>query len=197
MATKPPDQDMLELLRVRVGLAADDASKDATIELAYIAAVTWLEKYLDRFLEAGNFIERFPHFMGLAIHVKGYPVDNVNSLKADGRDINYHLDSPNGIIHLDGLGLGHEVEVDYTCTPDMSGPIILALLSAFDQSWAAFSGAQSATVGGAIKQIAIDGMRVEYETGTGASAGFGGIDQDSGLPEAMVAILAPYRRRWA
>lgn len=197
MATKPPSDSLLEILRVRIGLDPDDTSKDAEITAAYLAALSWLEQYLDRFLEPGTFTETFTHVAANVISLKGYPVDGIINMSSDNTDpIHYHVEARNGLIHFDGFLVAHELVVEYDATPVLEGAMMLALLGLFDVVWGTFtsSAAEESLGSGAIKAITSDGARVEFDVSSGASSSFGSIDPNSGMPMAVAAMLQVYRR---
>lgn len=196
MASNAPSPEMLQILRVRVGLAADDTSKDAAITAAYIGALSWLETYLDRYLEAGTYTEVFTHVAANVISLKGYPVDAIISMNADEdlTAVHYHLEKQNGLIHFDGFAVSHQLTVEYEATPVINGALQLALLGLFDVVWGVFNSTTAEESGGAIKAISSDGARVEFDISGGGASGYGVIDPNSGMPVAVAAMLYGYKR---
>lgn len=197
MATNAPSDDLLKILRVRVGLDADDTSQDAAITAAYIGALSWLEAYLDRYLEPGTYTEVFTHIAANVISLKGYPVATINTIEDDDADpVHYHVEKKNGLIHFDGFAVAHELTVNYDAVPVIDGALMLALLGLFDVVWGAFNSSSNdeSLGGGAIKAITSDGARVEFDVSGGGSAGFGAVDPNSGMPVAVAAMLHVYKR---
>ena len=200
MATKPPSAELLAILRVRIGLAADDVSKDAAITTAYLAALSWIEQYTDRFLEAGDYTETFTHFAGNTLSLKGYPVTAVLSIVngTDGDDVAefYHMEAGSGLLRFDGWMIAHEITVEYTAAPPVNGTLFVALLGVFDLVWLQFNATvtEDASAGGAVKSIASDGARVEFDVSGGSA---GAIDPSSGLSASVAALLNMLRRESA
>lgn len=198
MATSAPSPELLEVLRVRVGLPADDTSKDDEITATYIAALSWMEAYLDRYLEPGTYTESFTHVAANVLSLKGYPVEAIVSMSSDNYDappVAYHVEEVNGLIHFDGYAVAHEIAVTYDAKPALTGALYMAFLSLFDSVWAQFHASTSTDpVGtGAIKAISSDGARVEFDV-SGSSSSSSGIDPSSGLPFGVAAMLHLYRR---
>lgn len=194
MAINPPSAELLELLRVRVGLDADDDSQDAAISTTYIAALSWVEQYLDRYLEAGDYTEAFTHFAGHVASLRGYPVTAVASVTQDdnAEAVPYHLEARNGLVRFDGYAVAHELIVTYTAAPELTGALQVALLGVFDVVWMQLNATVTTDAGeGAVKSITSDGARVEFDVAGGAG---GAIDVSSGLPSAITSILNMFRR---
>lgn len=190
---------LMEALRVRAGLQANDNSKDAEITAAFNGAVVWLEDYLDRFLVGGNYVETFVHKRGEVISLKGYPVVQINdltSLSPDSVDTTapYHLDRVNGLVHFDGVIAEHELQIDYDTDDALSGVLMMAATKLFDVIWAGFNSSGGTVATGAVKSISSDGARVEFDVGSGSSSSASGIDSSTGLPAGMDALLNVYRR---
>lgn len=195
MAT--PNPTLLDQLRVKIGLAVGDASRDAEIIEVYSAVLQWLEDYLDRWLEPGIRIEQFVHVAGYGISLRGYPIDVYNgfTVTGDGESVTAaHLDSGNGWLHFDGHRAFHEVTVKYSQMDPIRGPLLLAVLALFDAYWGQVHGGGAVAGGGAIKAISNDGARIEFDTSGGGSS-LSGTDPLSGLPSMVAAMLEPYRRR--
>lgn len=196
MATNPPPASLMALLRVRVGLEPDDESKDVEIGAAYVAALTWLENYLDRYLEPGTYTETFTHVSANVVSLKGYPVETINTITPDeGEEVHYHLERTNGLLHFDGYLVSHELVIEYDAEPVVDGALLIALLGLFDVVWATFNtGTDQPAGSGAIKAITSDGARVEFDVSSGSSSGFGSIDPNSGMPVAIAGMLYGYKR---
>lgn len=197
-----PNQSTLELLRQKVGLQANDASKDQMIIVAWQGAYQWLEVYLDRFLDPdGVKSEVFTHVTGGTISLKGYPLQGIVSITdVYGNDITaYHYESTTGLIHFDGHVVSHELSVDYYMANPVTGPLWLAVVQVFDQVWAGMqaTGGAAALGAGVVKAVTSDGARVEYFDPSSGGDSAVGIDPGSGLPAATVAMLAPYKREYA
>jgi hypothetical protein len=191
-----PNEDMLKLLRVRIGLPVDDASKDDLITAAYGASGRVLENYLDRSLESGGHSETFTHAANNVISLRAYPVDEIMTIvTAAGVEItSYHLEKSNGLIHFDSRQVQHEIMVTYTSLDPIDAVLGMALLSIFDQVYNSITAVSSggAVSGGAIKSISSDGARIEYVSGTESSVG---IDSASGIPTGVLGLLQAYRRQ--
>jgi hypothetical protein len=195
-----PNQQTLELLRSRIGLAPNDTAKDVEILASYVMTISLLEKYLDRFLTPGNYIEEFTHVAGRTVSLKGYPVLDIQAVvNSFGYNVEaYHVDKQNGLIHFDGTLISHQLSVQYDCEPPNDGALVLAFMNVFDMVYGNFTkvGVNASVGGGAIKAIRSNGASIEYDT-SGGSSGSTGIDSDTGLPAACVGLLEPFRRRWA
>jgi hypothetical protein len=183
----------IEVLRVRAGLAPDDATKDAQIDAAFGIALETLEIYLNRTLALGDYTETETHLAGGAISLRAYPLETVTSVQGDnGIDIAYHAEKQTGVIKLDVFVRYHEVTVDYTGGYSvLPGPLQLALLGTFDSVWASFASSGGAsTIGKEIKATSIDGTRVEYNVGAvSESSGEFGV-----IPSNLLSMIDPYRR---
>jgi hypothetical protein len=187
---------MLKLLRVRVGLPVDDASKDDLITAAYGTAGRMLENYLDRSLEAGGHSETFTHAANNVVSLRAYPIDEImNIVTASGAEITaYHVAKQSGLVHFDSRQVQHEIMVTYTSLDPIDSVLGLALLSVFDQVYNSITAVNSggAVSGGAIKSISSDGARIEYASGTESASG---VDSASGIPTSVLGLLQAYRRQ--
>lgn len=192
-----PNEDMLKLLRVRIGLPVDDASKDAIITVAYGAAGQILENYLDRSLEVGGHAETFVHIRNNVVSLRAYPIDEIESIvTASGFEITaYHVDKVTGLVHFDSGQVRHELMISYTSLDPIDAVLGLAVLSVFDQVYNSITAVNSggAVSGGAIKSISSDGARIEYMSGVDASTS--GVDAASGIPTSIIGLLQAYRRQ--
>lgn len=192
--------NLMKLLRVRVGLGPDDTTKDTQIQTVYGVSFEWLETFLDRTLEPGTYTEVFTHWPMNILSLKGYPTTSIDSMLQPDDELaytipGYHLEPANGLVHFDGLVAAHQLAVTYTCNPQVTGAMSVALLMMFDSNWRLFEASASTEPTGALKVAVIDGMRTEYDTS--ASSGSGGIDPETGLPEAIAGALRMYRRERA
>lgn len=197
MAVPIPSANVLQMLRVRIGLDGADTSQDAEIEMVYGLSVQWMENYLDRILytQSGTEIETFTHVHKHTLSLRGYPTIGITTVVAtEGENVlKYHLESSNGLLHFDGLMHAHELVVTYTMDDPMAGPLFLALLAIFDLAWANYNGTVDTDATGAVKAISSDGARVEFDVGS-ESYGIGGLDLGSGLPARVIGLLNGYRR---
>lgn len=183
---------LLGMLRQRIGLDAADPAQDSALAAAYEAAVRVTETYLDRYIVAGTYVERFTHFRGRTLSLRGYPlVSDPQLVGDDGASLGaWHIDSQAGLLQLDATTCAHEVQVTYDAAPNIPA-LSVALLLVFDLMWAQFSGSPGSSTG-AVKSIASNGARVEYHD-AGQPSQPGSLAA-AGMPSGAAALLAPYRR---
>lgn len=177
----------LATARVRIGLAANDTSKDALLTPALQAALFFAEKYCDRKFKSALESEEFIHFNECEVQLCRYPIASVGLVDRDGSSItNYHLDSKLGRIVFDSRVTAHVLTIDYSggysVLPD---DLEMALWRLFDTSWIIISG--STESGGTVKAITSAGAKVEFDVSS-AAIGASGISD----PFA-VSILDFYR----
>jgi hypothetical protein len=174
-------------------LPPGDTTKDAEITAAWAMVTSWVETYLDRWLVPGAYSEVFTHVARRVLSLKAYPVTAITSMIGEmgGGIISYHVEKPNGLVHMDGFMLSHELTVLYDATPDVDGPIMLAMLSVFDSVWRDLSATEPSGGDGPVKAISSNGARVEFDL----AAGGADIDAGSGLPTSVAYMLNLYRRQ--
>jgi len=188
-----PTDNTLKVLRVRIGLDVDDATRDAELTAAWGMVTAWVEVFLDRWLVPGAYSEVFTHIARRVVSLKAYPITDVTSMVGDmgAQVMAYHVEKSNGLVHMDGFLLAHELEILYTAVPDVDGPLLLAMLAVFDIVWTDLSATQPAGGDGPVKAISSNGARVEFDL----AAGGADIDAGSGLPQSVAYMLNLFRRQ--
>lgn len=184
------DENILKVLRTRTGLAGDDTTMDAMLELNWEGAIQWAEEYLDRFLEPGQREEEFTHIAGDGtVQLRGYPVVSIEDIAVSSGNTlpDYHLDRRTGLLQFDSQLVAHTLTVSYEQGNPLKGPLFIALLNLFD---AINGGMNGDSVAAQVKGTAIDGMRVDYAVGSSAANPL----QTMGMPDDVVGMLAPFRR---
>jgi hypothetical protein len=188
-----PTAATLALLRARIGLPPGDTTKDAELTAAWAMVTSWVETYLDRWLVPGAYEEVFTHVARKVLSLKAYPVIAITEFLGDvgTQVVDYHVEKPYGLVHMDGFVISHELTVLYDALPDVDGPIMLAMLSVFDSVWRDLSATEPSGGDGPVKAISSNGARVEFDL----SAGGMDIDAGSGLPTSVAYMLNLYRRQ--
>jgi len=186
----------IEILRVRIGLDAADASKDDTIEQASETALALMGNYCDRrFPQVVDVLEFFTHITGLTIPLIRYPLVSITSIvDNNGTNISaYHIAAQRGIINLDVRGTFHELIVTYTggyAEGEYPADLLSAFYSTFDQEFAAVGGSSGA--GSVIQSVTVQDVgTVRFDTGSSSGSNDGG---SVFLPASAVAILSDYKR---
>lgn len=187
-------ESILKLLRTRHGLPQDDISQDLMITAAWEGATEWAEAFLDRFLTPGAHTETFTHPQyASTVQLKGYPVVEITEVlcvEAPEQSVTArHVDRNIGLVMFDGPCTMHELEITYESATPMKGPLFLALLNLYDVMHDNLTGGQ---LGGQVKGTAIDGMRVDYDTGSSSAATSPFVT--NGIPEEVLGLLTPFRR---
>jgi len=193
---------ILPILRVRIGLAADDTTKDTELTLSFNTAVALAENYCDRkFDYKADAIEYFTYDSDKTISLERYPLLSITSITTHDSQIvtpPIRFDRKAGIVYLCGYANDEELTVEYAggyqVLPD---DLLQAFLFIFDGVWKDNSGSSGgSTPTGDIKAISIpDVGRVEFDTGSAAASSTG----DWGMiPDNATAILSHgYRREYA
>lgn len=184
----------LPAARVRIGLGANDTTKDTKLTVALNTALLIAERYCDRkFLKLAGSYQAI-HFAAPEVQLDRYPVNSVTAVTADGTAIaEYHVNSEFGRIVFDGLMVAHVLSVTYdggyqTLPPDLE----LALWLLFDAVWPSISTSGVAAGSGAVKAIRSNGSSVEYDTSGGGVTGMASIG-GTGIPVGATTILDSYR----
>lgn len=196
----------IELLRVRIGLDADDTTQDLQLELADMLAISMLETWLDRKLAYGADVETFVHWRDNPISLRRYPIDAdsiiLSSVDALGfPSVAWHADRSLGLLFLDGRACSHEFSVAYSggfveLPPDL---LVVALL-VFDSVWTVLAAGSSSaqTAVGSIKSISIpDVGTIQYATSSDGSSTVTGATSDYGIPALYTGIVDRHRRIYA
>lgn len=161
--------------RVRIGLMANDTSKDALLNAALQTALTLAENYCDRqFTRKTEKIE-FYQFISDQAQLSRFPVVRVDSIERDGVIVPPNLYN---VHHMAGRILFHCYQAANSLTIQYEGGFIqppadleIALWSLFDAAWTDIN----ATAGGAsnsngIKSISVpDVGRIEYAVASSGS----------------------------
>lgn len=202
----PPAQreNIIKLLRVRIGLDPNDGTKDFEILAGFDTALALAESYCDRKFEAKEDSETFVHFWGRDISLHRYPVIEVTDT-SDNTEY-FHVDKFAGLLRLDNMTAQHEIKVDYrggyTDTPSAEWPfawpadLLLALFLIFDNAYGALSTPSGGSgASGPIKTIRAGDLSITYGSEAqdyGESPAFGGL-----IPISATLILDLYTRRKA
>jgi hypothetical protein len=188
----------LDSLRTRAGVLATDASKDAEIDIAFLAALDMMEVFLDRKLRFGTYTERLTHFFGAVASLSAYPIAQDKLTKepvvaVTPRHNIFHVETETGLVRFDCYVREHQVEVVYDGGYEvLPSTLALALLLIFDAVWSSFAGGAIAT--GVVSRVTVpDVGTISYDTGA-ASAGAGS-SGDGLIPPTAASMLQPYRRR--
>ncbi len=181
--------------RTRIGLASNDATKDAQLTVAINTAIALAEQHCNRKFGQVDGVISLYHVMSNTLQLPRYPINTLTSITADGVVITErHVNYDTGLIMLDGFIVAHEIEVDvdagYATYP---ADLELAFWMVFDAIWPAVSGSVAAAASsGPIKAIRSNGASVEYDTSGGAVSGFAS-STAGGLPIGAITILDSYR----
>lgn len=185
---------LMESLRVRVGLEADDTSKDTEITAVKDTSFALMGNYCDRlFPLLETAVEKFTHYTGESIPLKRYPINTIASIvDQDGNTTTlYHFDSETGTIHLDFAGAFHQGTVTFSGGYDedeLPSDLLMAFYSVFDQEWEISIGG-TVSASGQISSVTVQDVgTVRYTTESG--------DVSSGdfLPPRAKSILSNYMR---
>lgn len=210
----------LDLLKSRLGIPADDDTKDAVIEMVGEQAQALAENYCDRKFDYGVDDETFPG-VTRSFQVRRYPIKSVEKISVgtdlDEPDTNHQeltvrrVDPAKGLVwpgSYNWAGAGGQwpvIHCEYT-GGYIEPPIDLywALSQIFDELWASTPGAglEPGDVGGgsfdAVKRFSVVGA-YSVELGStgdaGGGSGSGGGDNTWGiLSPGITAVLDGYRR---
>ena len=164
----------LESARIRIGLAGDDASKDAEITASMSAALSYAERYCDRKFMKSIESEQFFHFSQCEVQLHRYPIDSVGLVDIDNTEVkNYRIDAVHGRIVFDGRVSAKLLTIDYSGGyQTVPGDLEIALWRLFDAAWSIVSAAgEQGSFGAAIKSIASAGAKVEFDVSSSSSIG--------------------------
>jgi hypothetical protein len=190
--------------RARVGLAADDASKDVPLAAAMATALALAERYTDRrFLFRENDVAHVVELNSRHLHLYRWPlvqVKTVEQVKPDGSvtlQTGWTAQLETGVVTLQGWWMHAAGEVRVTFDggyqPDeLPADLEAALWLIFDEVWATTPGmGLPAGAGGPahpVRSFAIDGMSIGYDT----SARDGGAAHGA-VPAWAISTLDFYR----
>lgn len=196
MAQNTIAESTYELLRVRIGLASSDTSRDSDLAAVWYQSRNMLAAYLNRSLYAGVSVDVFTCEAMRVFSLKAYPVNSVTSVITETGDsvADTLLSANNGLLYLPWANRAYQVTVTYDATPPDDDELMAPLLWGFDTIWnqryAAVTDAGAATT---IKTISVDGMRTEYfDPSTNGSTNIE--TAGGGYPSSIAAMLVPYRR---
>jgi hypothetical protein len=191
----------------RLGIPADDTSRDAQITGALNVSLAMAEKYCDRRFAFVREVARFPLNNWPQLLVRRYPIVRVYALRlppngqeADVSELQVHHE--HGIVYMCGCG-GYRttdaVELDYEGGfKVLPADLEFALWLVFDQVWSTTPGmglpAGSTSADGAVRSFSIDGMSIGYDTSAAqGNAGGGGASAWGAIPAWAIAVLDLYR----
>lgn len=193
----------IETLRTRIGLAADDASRDEQIELAEEQALALCESHCDRrFLLLDELEQIWP--VGRSLMVKRYPIEEVLALTdAVGAIVDpstYQVINESGIISCQGGGWGayrFPVKVEYVGGyAPLPADLEYAMLAVFDVLWAETPGwgaAAGAPLDAAVSKVSVVGVgSLDFERGGTASSANNAAKGLGALPATATATLQRY-----
>jgi len=185
----------LEKLRVRAGYPVADTTHDVALSVGINTAIALAEKYCNRRFMHANDTEVFTHVHGPAFQLHRLPILNV---LAHGSATPTHVDKEAGVVYFDGYNDQHQITIvyeggytDFTLPQDLE----LALLTIFDNTYAATSGAGGATTAaGAIESVTLaDVGTVRFATGDAAAAASSAGAMGGLIPAMATGILDLYR----
>lgn len=203
----------IEVLRVRIGLEPDDASRDADIDAAMAITLDMIEEYLDRKLLFEPDVEEL---FGPLRHilVRRWPIDAVTPIVITHYDgmgsttiyesTQFQTDRFNGIVHLCGYHQGFPLKIEYSGgLQEFPSSLEWAFLQVFDAIWAsdpAFGGSAGGDVWteGAIKKVSLVGIgSVDLGASSGGTGtgGDGISDPWSLISSPVIDLLNRYRRQ--
>lgn len=195
----------IDTARVRIGLADDDASKDAALTAAMATALALAERYCDRrFLFKENDVA---HVFGLSsrhLHLYRWPLVEVKTVEYVKPDSSVTLQTgwtaqlETGVVTLQGWWMHAPGEVRVTFDggyePDaLPADLESALWLIFDELWATTPGmglpAGSGGTTHPVRSFAIDGMSIGYDTSARDSGGAA----KGAIPAWAISTLEFYR----
>ena len=209
--------------RLRVGLAAADATQDVPIGAAMNAALAFAEHYCDRkFMFARETITKTVDRDLEGVFVDRYPINRVYTLSGGGITSvvsqQFASHSTAGVVFLNAqgqpgrrwtFGAERSVTIDYEGGyKSLPADLEYAIWAMFDAVWPTFDpsvssgGGGSTVVAGQVKKRTVVGVgSVEYTTSAdGASSGTSAAaaaDWSAVMPGAVQAILQLYVRKVA
>ena len=189
----------IEVLRTRVGLQPDDASRDPQLEQAAGVALALVETWLDRklmFLDKER--EQLTCEGGGALLLHRWPVTRIDMIAPAGIGAeltHWIVDEARGIVHL----RHHRgpVYVEYAGGfAVLPADLQQAILLVFDKVWLEFAGFA------AVQPVLNEGLRRVQVTGVGAldyesiyaRGSFAEVNALGAIPAMASGILAAYRR---
>jgi hypothetical protein len=206
-----PSRDALKVL---LGIADDDDSKDDALASTMATTIALIEAYLGRGIAYDPAaVHRFESLDARQqkLLLYRFPVESVTSVTIEGAAVTgWRLFKTLGILQwrdfpwFGAIECGHDAVIEVTYAggyPDDAWPadLLSAIVQAFQERWAATVGA-GVTVGGAvaeagaIKSLTVDGLAVTYADSTTIAGEVSGGPIPSEL-NSVAALLDPYRVR--
>lgn len=199
----------LATAKIRLGIAADDTSKDVAIDTCLDMAQALAETYCDRGFSLAAEVQEIHGFDQRTLRTYRYPIATLNSVEsvAPGASYTIALDSivvfaKSGEIILSEYVGGTKVKVDYSGGYDVfPKDLEWALWGIFDAVWYSTpgmgidAGADTTDIG-PIKSFWINGVRLEYSISTSNAAASVNAAKDELygiLPLTSIAVLSRYR----
>lgn len=195
---------ILPILRVRVGLPADDTSKDTVLEAAFNGSLALAETYCDRYFDyKDGEVEEFTFQADRSVSLMRYPLKSITSVVTkDGATVDpngYYPEKKTGLLYMTTGANDPQLTVTYSGGYEtLPADLFQALLLGFDAVYADLT--KTSTGGDAVPSgdvVAIsvpDVGRVEFESF--ASASSGQTAAFSLLPSGATSILWLYRREY-
>jgi hypothetical protein len=136
----------LKSARVRVGLKADDTSKDPQLISAINAALAVAENYCDRlFVWVDGEVARYYYQASKRYSLKRYPIEEVTEIEdSDGQFPDYRVHHLLGRVELKNFNYADEIKITYTAGYRVfPADLELALWGIFDATFASIDKAMS------------------------------------------------------
>lgn len=190
---------MLEKLKLILGIT--DNSQDAALSQMLLDAQEFIESYLDRNLDLGDYQDFATPNGSNSFALKNYPVTSISLIEnLDGDQVTeFKIIKQPGMVrtkqHLFGDFL-----IDYTAGYD---PLpAWAQKAIIDTAASLYNEMQSggvSTASGAIKSEEIVGVaKITYDTSSGAASSSGGSNANVGsIPGSVIDVLEIHRNRYA
>ena len=133
-------QTILPVLRVRVGLPADDTSKDTELTAAWNTGFALAETYCDRkFDYKADAQEIFTYEADKTVSLERYPLESITSVTgaaAGGMPPTIRFDRKTGILYAGGYASDEELTVIYAGGyQTLPADLMQAMLFCFDAAW--------------------------------------------------------------
>lgn len=182
---------LIELYRLKqaAGIDLGDSSQDPYLSSLADAASEVIELYLRRHLEKKERTEVL-HQTGECLRLKGYPVEEVDSIQAAGAEItDYQIDTESGLLYRAGGWPWEPLGYEVTYTGGIGTPYPAALQQAA-LMMALTLKAASAQGGQAAASERLGDYSITYMTPRGAAGMANGLDA---LNPAAACLLRPFK----
>jgi hypothetical protein len=185
-----------DLVAAKARLNLSGSSSDAMVQVAIDTALAIAERYCDRAFLYKAETASFYYFMGEALQLPRYPVEQVSTVTGFTNTINYRLHHSVGQVQF-----GHQVSSDYATVTYAGGyrvlpaDLELALWAIFDDVWTELqpTSGSSTSGSGAITSISVPDVGTIRMEGSGKSSGNGGAGVGGIIPDIAINLLEPYR----